>query len=89
MNDRVNEIDHRLRSDLAPESLDIVDDSHLHAGHAGAAAGGGHYTVTIVAECFRDKNTMSRHRMIYSALHDMMPKQIHALSIKAFAPDEI
>ncbi len=89
MTDRVNEIEQRLLRELSPESLDIVDDSHKHAGHTGAAAGGGHYTVTIVADCFRDKNTMTRHRMIYSALGDMMPQQIHALSIKAYAPEEI
>lgn len=89
MNDRVDEIERRLRTDLKPESLEIVDDSHLHAGHAGAAAGGGHYTVTIVADCFRGENTMSRHRMIYKSLNDMMTKQIHALSIRAFDPDEI
>ena len=89
MSERKQEIEHRLQQALNPESLEVIDESHLHAGHAGAKGGAGHYVVTIVADCFRGENTMSRHRMIYGALNGMMPTEIHALSIKAFDPDEI
>lgn len=77
----------RLQS-LAPSQLDIVDDSHRHAGHAGAREGG-HYDVTIVAPAFSGKSTMARHRLVYDAAGDLMRKGIHALSICARAPDEV
>lgn len=77
----------RLQS-LAPSQLDIVDDSHRHAGHAGAREGG-HYGVTIVAPAFSGKSTMARHRLVYDAAGDLMRKGIHALSICARAPDEV
>ncbi|MBE9516277.1 MAG: BolA family transcriptional regulator [Proteobacteria bacterium] len=89
MSERKEEIERRIKEAINPESLEVIDESHLHAGHAGAKGGAGHYAVTIVAECFRGEGTLSRHRMIYRALNDMMPKEIHALSIKAFDPDEI
>ena len=89
MSERKQEIERRLQEALNPESLEVIDESHLHAGHAGAKGGAGHYVVTIVADCFHGENTMSRHRMIYGALNDMMSSEIHALSIKAFDPDEI
>ena len=68
--------------------VEIIDDSAKHAGHAGAAGGGGHYRLTIVSEQFKGMNTLTRHRTIYQALGDMMSEQIHALSISAFAPEE-
>lgn len=71
-----------------PVALNIVDDSAAHAGHAGAAAGGGHFHVTIVSEQFNGKLPVARHRMIYEALSDLMHKQIHALQIEAFTPDQ-
>lgn len=77
----------RLAS-LQPESVDIVDDSAKHAGHAGAASGGGHYQLTIVSKAFAGKPQVARHRLIYQALGDMMQRQIHALSINAFTPDQ-
>lgn len=83
----VEKIRGKLNS-LAPESLDIIDESGKHAGHAGAM-GGGHYAVTIVSRAFAGKNTMLRHRMVYDTLADMMRREIHALSIKACTPDEI
>lgn len=89
MTDRVARIEQKLRAALAPESLDLVDDSHKHAGHAGARGGAGHYDLTIVAEKFSGLNTVARHRLIYDALAEMMPGEIHALSIRAYAPDEI
>lgn len=87
--DRVETIRQRLQAALAPESLDIVDESHKHAGHAGAReSGGGHFNVTIVAESFRDQSSIQRHRMVYAAVSDLMPHEIHALSIRALTPDE-
>lgn len=73
---------------LDPVSVDIADDSHRHAGHAGASGGGGHYTLRIVSGRFAGKNTVARHRMIYSALGEMMKRDIHALNIQANTPDE-
>ena len=73
---------------LQPETVVIVDDSHRHAGHAGARDGG-HYDLQIVAEAFAGKNTVARHRMIYDAAGDLMRGQIHALSIRAEVPGEV
>lgn len=74
---------------LEPRQIDIIDDSHRHAGHAGARDGGGHYRLFIVAAAFAGKRTMERHRLVYDAAGDLMKWQIHALSITAKAPDEI
>lgn len=82
---RVEAIRQRLTEAFAPERLDIVDDSHKHAGHAGAQ-GGGHFSVHIVAEAFQGKKPIERHRMVYDALGDLMQSEIHALSIKAEPP---
>jgi BolA protein len=68
--------------------LEIIDESHKHAGHAGARDGGGHYVLNIVSAQFSGKNTVARHRMIYSALGELMKREIHALTILARAPDE-
>lgn len=73
---------------LQPESLAIADDSHRHAGHAGAREGG-HYQVTIVAAAFTGHNTVARHRIVYAAAGDLMRGHIHALAIRAFAPGEV
>ena len=74
---------------LDPVSLEIIDESWKHAGHAGARDGGGHYVLNIVSDRFAGNNTVARHRMIYSALGDMMKREIHALTIQANAPDEV
>lgn len=74
---------------LAPESVEIVDESAKHAGHEGAKSGGGHYWLTIVSARFAGQNNLARHRLVYDALGEMMHKEIHALSIKAYTPDEI
>ena len=79
----------RLRQELSAESVEIEDQSHLHVGHAGAASGGGHYQVTVVASCFKGLNTLARHRLIYDALDDLMKKEIHALTIQAYSEDEL
>lgn len=88
MSARVAEIKRRLEA-LHPASMEIVDESHQHAGHAGAQSGGGHYRLYIVAAEFTGKNKMARHRVIYSALAEMMQRDIHALTIDARAPGEI
>ena len=72
---------------LAPQSLAIADESHRHAGHAGAG-GGGHFRVDIVAAAFSGKNTLARHRLVYDAAGDLMHHRIHALAIRALAPEE-
>jgi BolA protein len=84
MSDRIAMIEQRLRSALSVDSIEIVDESHLHVGHPGAASGGGHFQVTIVADNFDGLSTLARHRLIYDALGDAMQTEIHALSIKAF-----
>lgn len=73
---------------LTPQLLEITDDSALHAGHAGAASGGGHFRMTIVSALFAGQPTISRHRMVYDALGAMMKHEIHAMSIIAKTPDE-
>lgn len=74
---------------LEPQTIDITDDSALHAGHAGARSGGGHYRLTIVSPRFAGKATMARHRLVYDALGSLMQREIHALSITARTPEEI
>ncbi len=75
-------------AELDPSHMELADDSDRHAGHEGAKAGGGHYRLTIVSPQFSGKSTVARHRMIYAALGPMMQQQIHALAIRAYAPDE-
>lgn len=77
----------RLRP-LRPAVLEIHDDSEEHAGHAGAAAGGGHFSVTIVSEHFRGLTRLARHRAILDRVGDLIPNPVHALAINAYAPDE-
>lgn len=86
--DRVAVIRSRLEQAFATTAITIQDDSHLHAGHAGARAGGGHFTVTIRSDRFAGLQPLARHRLVYEALSDMLQKDIHALSIKALAPDD-
>ena len=81
------EIRKRLAT-LQPTLVEIADDSALHAGHAGAAAGGGHFRLTIVSPLFAGRGTIERHRMVYDALGTMMRQQIHAMSISARSPEE-
>ena len=74
---------------LQPVSLDLRDESAQHAGHAGARpSGGSHWQLTIVSEAFRGKSPVARHRMVYEALGDLMKRDIHALRIEAFAPEQ-
>lgn len=76
-----------LRAALQPQSLQIDDDSHRHAGHAGAREGR-HFTVTICSSRFSGVGRVGRHRLVYDALASLMPQGIHALAIVARAPDE-
>lgn len=76
-----------LLAGLEPLSVEIIDDSALHAGHAGAREGG-HYRLTIVSQQFEGKKTMERHRMVYAALASLMQSGIHALNISAKTPAE-
>ncbi len=87
MTARVERIRQTLIAAFAPNSLEINDDSHLHAGHAGARSGKGHFTVHIVSQAFAGKSPIERHRMVYAALDEMMQTDIHALSVKATTPD--
>jgi len=88
----MNEFETKMRARLAvldPVQLKIIDESHKHAGHAGAREGGGHYVLHIVSAQFAGNSTVARHRMIYSALGELMKREIHALTIQAHAPNEI
>ena len=85
---RVEMIRNRLEAEFKPVELDIIDESHLHAGHSGHG-GAGHFQVRIVTDKFSERSTLERHRMVYAALDDLMQTEIHALGIKAISPDDI
>jgi BolA family transcriptional regulator, general stress-responsive regulator len=87
--DRVEKIRGCLTTAFQPQHLEIIDDSHQHAGHAGARSGGGHFTVHLVSAAFAGKSLVQRHRMVYEALSALMSSDIHALSIHAKTPDEM
>ena len=78
-----------LTAALQPSVLELVDESALHAGHAGAASGGGHYRLKIVSARFEGLRLVMRHRLVYDSVHDMMHNEIHALAITALAPSEL
>ena len=73
---------------LDPVRVEVTDDSHRHVGHEGARDGRGHFSVLVVSEAFRGKLPLARHRMVYAAVGSMMETDIHALAIKALAPEE-
>lgn len=83
-----NTIKRLLTEAFKPQTLEIIDHSAAHAGHAGARNGGGHYHVTIVADAFTGKSLVQRHQLIYQALGEMMKQEIHALGINALSPSE-
>lgn len=89
MSNRIDMIREKLTTAFSPTQLDIIDDSHKHAGHEGAKSGGGHFNVLIVSNAFEGKSLLERHRMVYGAMGDAMKSEIHALSIKAHTPQEI
>ncbi len=87
--DRPAMIRERIEQALHVEALSVRDDSHLHAGHAGARAGGGHFHVQVVSDDFKGLSQIARHRLIYDAMGDAMRNDcIHALSIQALTPEE-
>lgn len=83
--DRISLIRTRLAA-LEPTTLDIRDDSHLHAGHAGAQGGAGHYHVRIIATRFAGLSPLARHRLVYDLVRDLIPYPIHALTLDAQPP---
>lgn len=84
--DRVPRIRECLEQAFSPVSLEVIDDSHRHAGHAGAKDGRGHFRVRIVSERFVGTKPLERHRMVYAALGRMMETDIHAVSVVAETP---
>ena len=78
-----------LYQDLGADLVEVDDQSHLHAGHPGAATGGSHFEVIVVAKAFEGLATLARHRLVYQALGNAMTRDIHALSIKAYTPNEV
>ncbi|MEC8960595.1 MAG: BolA family protein [Pseudomonadota bacterium] len=79
----------RLYQDLGAEFVEVDDQTHLHAGHSGAAAGGSHFEVVVISKAFEGLATLARHRLVYQAVGDAMTQDIHALSIKAYTPGEV
>ncbi|MBB5216733.1 BolA family protein [Parapusillimonas granuli] len=80
--DRKQLLKERLQP-LAPTYLDIIDESHLHAGHEGSKSGASHFRLVIWTEQFNGLSTVARHRLVYDRVHDLMPYPIHALAIVA------
>src|SRR5882672_116805 len=87
--DRIDRMRAMLTAALAPTLLEIIDESHLHAGHAGAASAGGHFRLKIVSAQFERLRLVMRHRLVYDSVHAMMNTEIHALAITASAPSEL
>ncbi len=86
--ERVRRIRALLAEALHPSFIEVTDDSHKHAGHAGARGGQGHFSVDLVSAAFAGKLPLARHRLVYAALGDMMQTDIHALAIRARSPEE-
>jgi len=86
--DRAAELERRLVTTLDAEHVEVQDDSALHRGHPGARGGAGHFSVIVVAERFVGLDRVGRHRTVYEAAGDMIPGQIHALSVRAYTPAE-
>jgi BolA protein len=85
---RADRIVSELRQALHTDQVELIDDSHLHAGHAGARDGRGHFRVRVVSADFAGLRTLQRHQLVYRSLGEMMQTDIHALSITALTPDE-
>jgi BolA family transcriptional regulator, general stress-responsive regulator len=85
---RRERIEARLREALAAERVEVVDESHLHAGHAGAAGGAGHFRALVVSERFAGRSRIERQRLVYAALEAEMGAEIHALSMRTLTPSE-
>jgi len=83
----VEDIRAKLTAALQPQSLEVIDEGHLHIGHAGE--GSGHFRVRVVSAAFAGKSAIERHRMVYAALDELMGRGIHALTIEAKTPDGV
>jgi BolA protein len=83
---RAQRLRERLERRFAPTQLSVEDESHLHAGHAGAAGGQSHFRIRIVSEAFRGISPVARHRLVYAAVDDLLKSDIHALAIEALPP---
>jgi BolA protein len=88
MNVRVDRIRQKINDGLSPLQCEVEDESAKHAGHAGAASGGGHYRLRLVSPKFEGLGRLARHRLVYDCLGDMMHKEIHALALVALTPSE-
>ncbi len=88
-NERLEKIRARLIGTFSPLQCQLDDDSAKHAGHAGAASGGGHYRLRLVSAQFEGLNLVRRHRLVYDSVHDMMNTEIHALAMTTLAPSEL
>jgi BolA protein len=86
--DRRSRIEERLREALGAVHVEVVDESHLHAGHAGAASGGGHFRATIVSPRFAGLSRLEAQRLVYAALGDLMRGEIHALAMTTLTPEQ-
>ncbi|MGH8500471.1 MAG: BolA family protein, partial [Methylococcales bacterium] len=86
---RIEKIRSAIEISLKPSSLEIIDQSHRHAGHVGARDGRGHFDVHVVSDLFKGKLPLARHRLVFAAVGNLMETDIHALSIKALSPDEV
>ena len=86
--DIAQQIHARLTERLQPTALEVIDESALHAGHAGAASGGGHYRLKLVSARFEGISKVGRHRLVYDCLREMMQKDIHALAMTLLTPSE-
>jgi BolA protein len=89
MSTRTKQLEHAINSFFGQCQCQIQDDSAAHAGHAGAASGASHFTLTLISDKFEGLNRVSRHRLVYDAVGEMMHTDIHALVIHALAPSEI
>ena len=88
MSERTEAIERLLTEAFAPSKLLVKDQSHLHAGHAGAKEGKGHFEVKIESEVFSNQSRITRHRMVYDALGSFIESNIHALRITAISPSD-
>ena len=86
--DRRARIEAKLRERLSASHIEVLDESRLHAGHAGAAAGGGHFRATIVSQRFDGLSRLAAQRLVYQILSEEMKGEIHALALKTFTPSE-
>lgn len=88
MSDRLSQIETRIRESLAAVHIEVEDESHLHAGHAGAKGGAGHFRALIVSERFEELSRVARQRLVFEAVGEMMGPEIHALAMRTLTPAE-